>query len=32
MQIIATGGNDGKIKLWDTQSYFCYTTFSEHNS
>ena len=29
-KIIATGGADGKIKLWDSSSYFCFATFSEH--
>ena len=29
---IALGGNDGKIRLFDTNSYFCYQTFSEHIS
>ena len=27
---IATGGDDGKIKLWNTSSGFCFVTFSEH--
>ncbi|EDV24827.1 uncharacterized protein TRIADDRAFT_50274 [Trichoplax adhaerens] len=31
-QIIATGGDDGKVKLWNTSSGFCFVTFSEHNS
>jgi len=30
--IIALGGNDGKIRLFDTQSNFCFQTFSEHIS
>lgn len=29
-QLIATGGNDGKIKLWNTSTGFCFITFSEH--
>ena len=29
-QILATGGDDGKVKLWNTQSGFCFVTFSEH--
>ena len=27
---IATGGDDGKVKLWNTSSGFCVKTFSEH--
>lgn len=29
-QFIATGGDDGKVKLWSTQSGFCFVTFKEH--
>ncbi|XP_042904814.1 periodic tryptophan protein 2 homolog [Parasteatoda tepidariorum] len=29
---IATGGEDGKVKLWDTYTGFCVVTFSEHSS
>lgn len=29
-QNIATGGDDGKVKLWNTSSGFCYVTFKEH--
>lgn len=29
---IATGGEDGKVKLWDTLSGFCFVTFAEHSS
>ncbi|KAI8911003.1 WD40-repeat-containing domain protein [Gorgonomyces haynaldii] len=29
-QFIATGGGDGKVKLWNTQSGFCFVTFTEH--
>ncbi|KAI8898667.1 WD40-repeat-containing domain protein [Globomyces pollinis-pini] len=29
-QYIATGGDDGKVKLWSTQSGFCFVTFTEH--
>ncbi|KAJ3365689.1 hypothetical protein HDU91_002105 [Kappamyces sp. JEL0680] len=30
-QYIATGGDDGKVKLWNTQSGFCFVTFGEHS-
>ncbi|XP_075234743.1 periodic tryptophan protein 2 homolog [Lycorma delicatula] len=29
---IATGGEDGKVKLWNTQTGFCFVTFNEHTS
>lgn len=31
-QTVATGGDDGKLKIWSTQSSFCYVTFSEHSA
>lgn len=31
-QTIVTGGDDGKIKVWNTSSGFCYVTFSDHQS
>ncbi|CAG8605898.1 11049_t:CDS:2 [Acaulospora morrowiae] len=31
-QYIATGGDDGKVKVWNTMSGFCFVTFSEHSS
>ena len=31
-QTIATGGEDGKVKLWNVHSGFCTVTFSEHTS
>ncbi|KAJ9090356.1 U3 snoRNP protein [Entomophthora muscae] len=29
-QNIATGGQDGKVKLWNTASGFCFVTFADH--
>lgn len=29
-QLIVTGGDDGKVKLWNTSSGFCFVTFNEH--
>ena len=29
--VIATGSDDGKIKLWDAASKFCFLTLSEHS-
>ncbi|KAI4482008.1 hypothetical protein M0804_009027 [Polistes exclamans] len=31
-QYIVTGGEDGKVKLWNTISGFCSVTFKEHTS
>ncbi|QRV76578.1 small nucleolar ribonucleoprotein complex subunit (Pwp2) [Ceratobasidium sp. AG-Ba] len=31
-QTIATGGDDGKVKVWNTRSGFCFVTFTEHTS
>ncbi|XP_015187730.1 PREDICTED: periodic tryptophan protein 2 homolog [Polistes dominula] len=31
-QYIVTGGEDGKVKLWNTMSGFCSVTFKEHTS
>ncbi|KAI0000839.1 WD40 repeat-like protein [Russula vinacea] len=31
-QYIATGGDDGKVKLWNTRSGFCIITFSQHTA
>ena len=30
--IIVSGGNDGRIKVWDTKSTTCMTTFQEHTA
>lgn len=30
--MLASGGNDGKIKVWDTSNTSCIVTFSEHTS
>ncbi|KAJ3289898.1 hypothetical protein HK104_007150 [Borealophlyctis nickersoniae] len=31
-QFVATGGADSKVKLWNTQSGFCFVTFTEHSA
>lgn len=31
-QHVATGGEDGKVKLWNATSAFCFVTFTEHTS
>ncbi|KIJ36370.1 hypothetical protein M422DRAFT_140473, partial [Sphaerobolus stellatus SS14] len=31
-QNIATGGDDGKVKVWNTTSGFCFVTFTEHSA
>lgn len=31
-QYIATGGDDGKIKLWNINNGYCFVTFHEHTS
>ncbi|XP_022371691.1 periodic tryptophan protein 2 homolog [Enhydra lutris kenyoni] len=31
-QYLATGGDDGKVKVWNTLSGFCFITFTEHSS
>jgi periodic tryptophan protein 2 len=31
-QFIATGGEDGKVKIWNAFSGFCFITFSEHTA
>ena len=29
-EVIVTGGQDGKVKLWSTTTSFCFATFGEH--
>lgn len=31
-QTIATGGDDGKVKVWSTHNGFCFVTFTEHTA
>jgi periodic tryptophan protein 2 len=31
-QIVATGGDDSKVKLWSVSSGFCFVTFAEHTA
>ncbi|CAG9859982.1 unnamed protein product [Phyllotreta striolata] len=31
-QLLASGGEDGKVKLWNIHSGFCFVTFSEHTN
>lgn len=31
-QTIATGGDDGKVKVWSTYTGFCFVTFTEHSA
>ncbi|OQR75106.1 periodic tryptophan protein 2-like [Tropilaelaps mercedesae] len=31
-QYVVTGGDDGKVKLWNLSTGFCFVTFSEHTS
>lgn len=28
-KLVATGGDDGKVKVWDTRSWFCFVTFAD---
>ncbi len=30
--MVATGGEDSKVKLWNTSSGFCFVTFNEHEA
>lgn len=31
-QVIVTGGEDGKVKLWRASTGFCFTTFGQHTA
>jgi periodic tryptophan protein 2 len=31
-QLIATGGDDGKVKVWNAATGFCFVTFAEHTA
>jgi len=31
-QQVATGGDDGKVKIWNSTSGFCFVTFEDHSS
>ncbi|XP_056157267.1 PWP2 small subunit processome component [Lampris incognitus] len=31
-QYVVTGGDDGKVKVWNTSSGLCFVTFTEHTS
>ena len=31
-QNVATGGEDGKVKVWNARSGFCFVTFGEHSA
>lgn len=31
-QVLATGGDDGKVKLWNTVTGFCFVTFTNHTA
>jgi periodic tryptophan protein 2 len=31
-QLAATGGDDGKLKIWNTATGFCFVTFTEHTA
>ena len=30
--VVATGSNDGRVKVWDAESGFCYCTFADHTA
>ena len=31
-QFVVTGGEDGKVKMWNTDTGFCFVTFAEHTA
>lgn len=31
-QLIATGGDDGRVKVWNSRTGFCFVTFTEHEA
>lgn len=31
-QYLGTGGDDGKVKLWNAYTGFCFVTFHEHSN
>ncbi|RZC43013.1 periodic tryptophan protein 2 -like protein, partial [Asbolus verrucosus] len=31
-QLLASGGEDGKVKLWNVHTGFCFVTFNEHSN
>src|SRR3990167_4437871 len=31
-QLIATGSDDGKLKIWNSRTGFCFVTFTEHQA
>ena len=31
-QLVATGGDDGKVKVWNAATGFCFVTFTEHTA
>jgi periodic tryptophan protein 2 len=31
-QLIATGGDDGKVKVWNAATGFCFVTFTDHSA
>ncbi|KAJ3139411.1 hypothetical protein HK100_011615 [Physocladia obscura] len=31
-QYVVTGGDDAKVKLWNTQTGFCFVTFADHSA
>lgn len=31
-QLIATGSDDGRVKVWNSRTGFCFVTFTEHEA